>query len=47
MAIMQIQVAKNIVEDVLLDDKASVNNITKKPHKNLSLPKPRPIPYHL
>ncbi len=33
MAIMQIQVVKNIVEDVLLDDRASVNNITKKPHK--------------
>jgi hypothetical protein len=33
MTIMQIQVGKNIVEDVLLDGRASVNDITKKPHK--------------
>jgi hypothetical protein len=47
MVIIQVQVGKNIVEDVLLDGRASVNIITKNFITKLGLPKPRPIPYHL
>jgi hypothetical protein len=46
MAIIRVQVGKNIVEDVLLDDKASVNIIIKNPRTKLGLPKPRPTSYH-
>jgi len=46
MAVIQIQVGKNIVEDVLIDGGASVNIITKNFITNLGLPKPRPTPYH-
>jgi len=42
MVVIQVQVGKNLLEDVLIDGKANVNIITK----NLSLPKPRPTPYH-
>jgi hypothetical protein len=47
MAIIQIQIGKNIVEDVLLDGGASVNIITKNLRTKLGLPKPKPAPYHL
>jgi len=46
MAIIQIQVGKNIVEDVLLDGGASVNKIIKNLRTKLGLPKPRPILTH-
>jgi hypothetical protein len=46
MVIIQIQVGKNILEDVLLDGGASVNIITKNHKTELGLPKPRPFPYH-
>ncbi len=46
MAIIQVQVGKNIVEDVLLNGRASVNIVTKYLKIKLSLPKPRPFPYH-
>jgi hypothetical protein len=46
MVVIQVQVGKNIVEDVLLDEKASVNIITKNLKTKLNLPKPRPVPYH-
>jgi hypothetical protein len=46
-AIIQVQVGKNIIEDVLLDGGTSVNIITKNLRKKLGLPKPRPTPYHL
>jgi len=46
MAIIQVQVGKNIVEDVLLDGGASVNIVTKYLKTKLGLPKPRPFPYH-
>jgi len=47
MAIIQVQAGKNIVEDVLINERASVNIIIKNIRKKLGLPKPRPIPYHL
>jgi hypothetical protein len=47
MAIFQVQVGKNIVEDVLIDGRANVNIITKNLKTKLGLPKPRPTPYHL
>jgi hypothetical protein len=47
MVIIQVQVGKNIVEDVLLDGGASVNIITDNLRTKLGLPKPRPTPYHL
>jgi hypothetical protein len=46
MAIIQVQVEKNIVEDVLIDGGASVNIITKNLRTKLGLPKPRLAPYH-
>jgi len=47
MTIIQIQVGKNIIEDVLLDGGTSVNIITNNFRTKLGLPKPRPAPYHL
>jgi hypothetical protein len=47
MAVIQVQVGKNIVEDVLIDGGTSVNIITKNLKTKLGLPKPRPFPYHL
>jgi hypothetical protein len=47
MAIIQVQAGKNIVEDVLINERASVNIIIENIRKKLGLPKPRPIPYHL
>jgi hypothetical protein len=44
MIVIQIQVRKNIVEDVLLDGGVNVNIITKNFITKLSLPKPRPAP---
>ncbi len=46
MAITQIQVGKNIVEDVLIDGGASANFITKNLKTRLGLSKPRLAPYH-
>jgi hypothetical protein len=47
MVVIQVQVGKNIVEDVLLDGGASVNIIIKNLITKLRLPKPKLIPYHL
>jgi hypothetical protein len=47
MAVIQVQVGKNIVENSLINGGASVNIITENLRTKLSLPKPRPIPYHL
>jgi len=47
MAVIQVQVGKNIVEDVLIDGGANVNIITKNFKTKLGLPKPRSTPYHL
>jgi len=47
MAIIQVQVKKNTIEDVLLNGGASVNIIIENLRTKLSLPKPRLTPYHL
>jgi hypothetical protein len=47
MVVIQIQVGRNIVENVLLDGGPSINIITKNLKTKLGLPKPRPTPYHL
>jgi hypothetical protein len=47
MVVIQIQVGKNIVEDVLIDGRASVNIITENLKTKLGLPKPRLVPYNL
>jgi hypothetical protein len=46
MAFIQIQVGKNIVEDVLIDGRVSVNIIIENLKTKLGLPKPIPTPYH-
>jgi hypothetical protein len=45
--IIQVQVGKNIVEDVLLNGGTSANIITNNLKTKLGLPKPRLVPYHL
>jgi len=47
MVVIQVQMGKTIVGDVLIDEGASVSIITKTLRTKLGLPKPRPIPYHL
>jgi len=47
MVIIQVQVGKNIVEDVLLDGRASVNIIMENFKIKLNSPKPRVVPYCL
>jgi hypothetical protein len=46
MAIIQVQVGKNILENILLDGGANVNIITKNLKTKLGLAKLRPFPYH-
>ncbi len=45
MVVIQVQVRKNIVENILINGGASVNIITENLKTKLSLPKPRPAPY--
>ncbi len=47
MVVIQVQVGKNIVEDVMLDEGVSVNTITKNLRTKLGLPKLTLTPYHL
>jgi hypothetical protein len=47
MVVIQIQVGKSIIEDVLINGRASVNIITENLKTKLNLPKTRPTPYHL
>jgi hypothetical protein len=47
MVIIQIQVEKNTIEDVMLDGGTNVNIITWNFRTKLGLPKPRPDPCHL
>jgi hypothetical protein len=47
MVVIQVQVGKNIVEDVSLDERASVNIIIENLITKLGLPKPKLVPYHL
>ncbi len=46
MIVVQAHVGKNIVEDVLLDGRVSVNIITENVITKIGLPKPKPTPYH-
>jgi hypothetical protein len=47
MAIIQVQVGKNLVENVLIDGGASRNIITENFITKLGLPRASPTPYHL
>jgi len=47
MAIIQVYIRKNTIEDVLLDGHFGVNIITKQLKLRLGLPKPKLVPYNL
>ncbi len=47
MAIIQVQVRKNFIEDVLLDGGSRVNIIIEKLKVQLGLSRPKPSPYNL
>jgi hypothetical protein len=47
MEIIQVQIGKNTIEDVLLDGGFGVNIITKQLRLRLGLPKPKPVTYNL
>ncbi len=47
MAIIQVQIGKNTIEDVLLDGGYGVNIITKQLILRLGLPNPKLAPYNL
>ncbi len=47
MAIIQVQIRKNTIEDVLLDGGYGINIITKQLRLKLGLPKLKPTPYNL
>jgi hypothetical protein len=47
MAIIQVQIGNNTMEDVLLDGGSRVNVIIEQLRLKLGLPKPKPTPYNL
>ncbi len=47
MAVIQVQIGKNIIEDVLLDGGSRINIIMEQLILRLGLPKPKPTPYNL
>jgi hypothetical protein len=47
MVVIQVQIGKNTIEDVLLDGGFGINIITKQLRLRLGLPKPKPTPYNL
>jgi hypothetical protein len=47
MTVIQVQIGKNTIEDVLLDGGSRVNIITKQLRLRLGLPKLKPTPYNL
>jgi hypothetical protein len=47
MVVIQVQIGKNIIEDVLIGGETNVNIVTKNLKIKLGLPKPRPSSYHL
>jgi len=47
MIVIQVQIGKNTIEDVLLDGGSGVNIITKHLRLRLGLVKPKPTPYNL
>jgi hypothetical protein len=47
MVVIQVQVGKNFIEDVLLDGGFGVNIMMEKLRVQLGLSKPKPAPYNL
>jgi len=47
MAVIQVKIGKNTIEDVLLDGSSRVNIIIEQLRLRLGLPKPKPTPYNL
>ncbi len=47
MVVIQVQIGRNTIDDVLLDGGFGVNIITKQSRARLGLPKPKPIFYNL
>ncbi len=47
MAVIQVHVRKNLVDDVLLNEGSSANIITEDLRKRLKLPSPKPVLYML
>jgi hypothetical protein len=47
MALIQVQIGKNLIEDVLLDGGFGINIITKKLKVQLGLSKPKLAPYNV
>jgi hypothetical protein len=47
MAIIQVQIGKNLIEDVLLDGGSRINIITEQLRLRLRPLKPKPAPYNL
>jgi hypothetical protein len=47
MVVIQVQIGKNTIEDVLLDEGFRINIITQQLRLRLGLPKPKPTPYNL
>jgi hypothetical protein len=47
MVVIQVQIKKNTIKDVLLDGGFGSNIITKQLRLRLGLPKPKPAPYNL
>jgi hypothetical protein len=47
MVVIQVQIGKNTIEDVLLDGGFGISIITKQLRLRLGFPKPKPTPYNL
>jgi hypothetical protein len=47
MVVIQVQIGRNTIDNVLLDGGYRVNIIAKQSKARLGLPKPKPIPYNL
>jgi hypothetical protein len=47
MAVIQVQVGENFIDDVLIDGSSRVNIITENLKVQLGLPKPNPTPYNM
>jgi hypothetical protein len=47
MAVIQVQIGKNTIKDVLLDGGFGINIVIEQLKLRLGLPKPKPAPYNL
>jgi len=47
MVVIQVQIGKNTLEDVLLDGGSGINIIIEQLRLKLGLPKPKPPPYNI